>query len=109
MKNLIAGYDYGQVAQSPFTIQNFELLKKTVLFSAEDAKALQMAGEVLRDQTDEILDLWYGFVGSHEHLLHYFTHRGEPVGDYLTAARARFAQWILDLCNRHFDQDWLNY
>ncbi|MBK8506097.1 MAG: protogloblin ApPgb [Saprospiraceae bacterium] len=109
MKNLIAGYDYGKVAQSPITIADFELLKKTVLFSDEDTSALLMAGEVLKDQTDEILDLWYGFVGSHEHLLHYFTHRSEPVGDYLTAVRTRFAQWILDLCNRPFDQDWLNY
>lgn len=29
--------------------------------------------------------------------------------DYLTAVRARFGQWILDLCQKPYDQDWLNY
>ncbi|HQN86561.1 MAG TPA: protoglobin domain-containing protein [Bacteroidales bacterium] len=29
--------------------------------------------------------------------------------DYLTAVRARFGQWILDLCQKPYDQNWLNY
>jgi hypothetical protein len=41
--------------------------------------------------------------------LHYFTHNGQPDINYLTAVRARFAQWIHDLCNRPYDQLWLNY
>jgi hypothetical protein len=69
-----------------------------------------MAGEVLADQVDEILDLWYGFVGSHPHLLYYFTGPdGQPNTQYLDAVRKRFGQWILDTCNRSYDQDWLNY
>ncbi|MFN3841612.1 MAG: protoglobin domain-containing protein, partial [Cyclobacteriaceae bacterium] len=81
----IKGYTYGQVGQSPVSPTDLELLKKTVLFTAEDEKYLTLAGEVLKDQTNEVLDLWYGFVGGNPHLVHYFTHNGQPNMDYLTA------------------------
>lgn len=29
--------------------------------------------------------------------------------EYLAAVRLRFGQWIMDLCNKPYDQDWLNY
>ena len=108
----IPGYTYGtaEVAQSPVSMEEFELLKQTVLFTEEDEKYLRMAGEVLADQVDEILDLWYNFVGSHAHLVYYFTGPdGQPDAAYLEAVRKRFGQWILDTCNRPYDQDWLNY
>lgn len=108
----IAGYTFGAtaVAPSPVTLEDFEKLKATVLFTDEDAHYLQMAGEVLADQTDAILDLWYGFVGSHPHLVHYFTDgQGNAQADYLGAVRQRFGQWIHDLCQRPYDQTWLDY
>lgn len=109
MTEQIKGYAYGQAGQSPVSITDLELLKKTVLFSEEDEKNLRLAGEVLKDQTNDVLDLWYGFVGGNEHLVHYFTKNGQPNMDYLTAVRARFGQWIMDLCTKPYDQTWLNY
>ncbi|MCS6873954.1 MAG: protoglobin domain-containing protein [Pyrinomonadaceae bacterium] len=103
------GYDYGNVAKSPISLEDFELLKKTVLFTDEDQKYLRLAGEVLKDQVQDVLDLWYGFVGSHPHLVKYFGKEGQPNANYLAAVRERFGQWIMDLCNRSYDQDWLNY
>jgi hypothetical protein len=108
----IFGYSYGtaQVARSPLNVQDLENLKKAVLFGAEDEKYLRLAGEVLADQIENILDLWYGFVGSHPHLVYYFTDgKGNANNGYLTAVRKRFGQWILDTCNRHYDQAWLDY
>ncbi len=107
----IKGYGYGSasLATSPVSMHDLALLKKTLLWSDEDDRYLHMAGEVLTDQTDAVLDLWYGYVGGNAHLLHYFTKAGQPNMDYLGAVRARFGQWILDLCNRPYDQDWLNY
>lgn len=56
-----------------------------------------MAGDVLADQVEEILDLWYGFVGSHPHLIKYFLDTlGQPIAEYLVAVRKRFGQWILE-------------
>ena len=109
MTHPIKGYTYGQADPSPVSAAEFELLKKTVLLTEEDTRYLQLAGEVMKDQTDAILDLWYGYVGSNEHLLHYFTHNGTPDLNYLTAVRARFGQWILDVCTKPYDQQWLNY
>lgn len=107
----IKGYDYGKVTleKSPVTMQDLDLLKKTLLWSDDDDRFLKMAGDVLKDQTNDVLDLWYGYVGGNEHLLHYFTKNRQPNMDYLTAVRARFGQWILDLCQKPYDQNWLNY
>jgi hypothetical protein len=109
MAQPIHGYTYGNVAQSPVSIADLDLLKKTVLFDEQDEKYLRLAGEILKDQTNDILDLWYGYVGGNAHLLHYFTKNEQPNMEYLTAVRARFGQWILDMCQRPFDQTWLNY
>ncbi len=105
----IKGYTFGQAAASPIALSELALLKKTVLFSEDDEKYLRLAGDVLKDQTNEVLDLWYGFVGGNEHLVNYFAKNGKPNMEYLTAVRARFGQWIMDLCTKPFDQTWLNY
>ena len=111
MESSIKGYDYGatHLSPSPLELQELDLLKQTLLWAEADEEALRLAGQVLTDQTDEVLDLWYGYVGSHPHLLKYFSHQGTPNLDYLAAVRQRFGQWILDLCNRPYDQTWLNY
>lgn len=109
--NTIPGYTYGVTeTQSPLTLDDLERLKQAVLFGPEDERYLRLAGEVLKDQIEDILDVWYRFVGAHPHLLYYFTDgHGNPNADYLAAVRRRFGQWILDTCLRPYDQDWLNY
>ncbi|HWV57278.1 MAG TPA: protoglobin domain-containing protein [Longimicrobiales bacterium] len=99
------------IARSPVTLEDFELMKKTALFDEDDVRYLRRSREVLADQTDAILDVWYGFVGSQPHLLHYFTNPadGQPIGRYLDAVRVRFGQWILDTAEANYDQDWLDY
>jgi len=108
----ISGYTYGtdQVSRSPLSMDDLENLKKAVLFGPEDEKYLRLAGEVLADQIENVLDVWYGFVGSHPHLVYYFTDsKGNANSEYLAAVRKRFGQWILDTCNRPYDQTWLDY
>jgi hypothetical protein len=108
----IAGYDYraAGLPESPVSREEFELLEKTVLLSAEDKRYLKQAGEVLETQIEDVLDAWYGFVASHPHLLFYFSGEdGRPNPDYLAAVRKRFGQWIRDTCRAEYDQDWLNY
>ena len=92
------------------TGEDLALLKATVLWSDDDDRYLQMAVDVLADQVDQVLDLWYGYVGSHPHLVHYFTDRdGQPIGEYLERVRARFAQWVRDVCERPRDDAWRDY
>jgi len=62
----------------------------------------------LQKQTDAILDLWYNFVAS-PYLIQYSGKPKQPDSAYLGAVRQRFKQWILDTCNREYDQAWLDY
>ena len=110
--NEIPGYIYGTdaVAKSTLSVDDLGLLKKTILFTEEDEKYRRMAGEVLSDQVEDVLDVWTGFVGSNPHLVYYYTgSNGQPDKNYQGAARKRLGQWLLDTCNRPYDQDWLNY
>ncbi|WP_038037745.1 protoglobin domain-containing protein [Thermorudis peleae] len=113
MMSQIPGYTYGTTAvpRSPISLEEFELLKKTVLFTDEDIAALRQAHDVLADQVDAILDVWYGFVGANPHLLYYFTRRsdGQPDTTYLDRVRQRFGQWIRDLTAANYNQAWLDY
>ena len=109
---VVPGYAYGStsLARSPITLDELELLKKTLLFGDEDVAALRAAHEVVRDQIEAILDVWYGFVGSHPHLSVYFSAPGGELDpQYLARVRARFAQWILDTTSADYDQAWLDY
>ncbi|AWW35717.1 protogloblin ApPgb [Streptomyces cadmiisoli] len=106
------GYQYGDSALplSPVTVDDLEKLKASVLFTEADEAALRQAWSVLKDQVESILDVWYGFVGSHEHLVAYFsTPEGQPIGAYLDAVRPRFGKWIEDTCTRPYDTTWLTY
>ncbi len=108
----VPGYGFGAsgVARSPLDVEDLDLLKRTVLFGEEDEEYLRMAEDVLEGQADEVLDLWYGFVGSHPHLVRYFADQeGNPNEEYLGRVRERFKRWILDTCRRPYDQEWLDY
>lgn len=93
----------------PTSMEELNLLKKTLLWTEEDDKYLKIAGNVLENQLDEVLDVWYGYVGSNKHLVYYFNSNGKPSSDYLQKVRERFKQWVLDLCYKSYDENWLNY
>jgi protoglobin len=108
----VPGYTFGaeQVARSPLGVEDLDLLKRTVLFTEEDEEYLRLAGDVLEDQVEDVLDVWYGFVGSNPHLVYYFSDpEGEPDSEYLERVRGRFGRWILDTCRRPYDLAWLDY
>lgn len=111
MSTQIPGYTFGQadLAKSPVSLEELALLQQTLLWSAGDEQQLRAAGAILEPQIDQILDLWYGFVGSHSHLVSYFAHGGQPNMEYLSRVKARFGQWIKDLCTVPHGQKWLDY
>lgn len=109
----IPGYTYGQksLAHAPYTPQDLESLKKVMLFTEEDVRYLRMSKAILADQTEAILDVWYGFVASTPELVVFFKNNktGAPDGAYLDAVRKRFGRWILDTADANYDQAWLDY
>ena len=109
----IPGYTHGQasLAKAPYTLQDLASLQKTLLFTDDDVRALRQSKAILADQTEAILDVWYGFVASTPELVVYFSNArtGQPDGAYLGAVRKRFARWILDTADAQYDQAWLDY
>lgn len=109
----IPGYRLGDPAlpRSPVSLEELALLKSTILFGPDDVEALHEAGRVLEPQIQDILDVWYGFVGANPHLLTYFSNKsdGKPNAEYLARVRARFGQWIRDTTAARHDQAWLDY
>jgi len=86
-------------------------MQQSVLFGDDDVAALRRSLPLLKDRTEEILDVWYGFVGSLPHLIASFSHptSGAPSMEYLGAVRARFRQWVVDTARAEYDQRWLDY
>lgn len=112
-KASVPGYTYGQptLVKAPFTLADVAAIKKTLLFSEDDERALRQSSVILADQTEAILDVWYGFVASTPELVIFFGNRktGAPDGAYLAAVRKRFALWISDTADARFDQSWLDW
>jgi len=109
----IPGYSYGlaEVARSPVSVEELAALKINAGLTEEDERCLRLAGEVLRDQTEQVVHHWRnGIIASIPSLArHSRTPEGEPIPAYLEKSNARFRQWILDTCLRPYDQDWINY
>jgi len=109
----IPGYSYGsvEVARSKVSTQDLESLKVSAGFTEEDEKYLRLAGEVLGDQTKQIVDRWRGGIiaGISNLARHSRSPEGNPLPEYLAASNLRFQQWILDTCLRPYDQDWIDY
>lgn len=109
----VPGYAYGQrtLAKAPYTMTDLKALQATLLFTDEDVMALRQSKAILADQTDAILDVWYGFVASTPELVYFFSDAktGKPDGAYLEAVRKRFALWILDTADANYDQRWLDW
>ena len=109
----IPGYDYASpsLGLSPVSLDELASLKVSVGFTDEDERYLHMAGEVLADQTRQIVLHWRsGIIARIPNLArHSKSPDGQPLPEYLAASNLRFEQWILDTCLRPYDQDWLNY
>jgi hypothetical protein len=108
----IAGYTAGTKAGSPapISLADLQLIEKTLLLGEEDLTYLRKSHDILAPHVDEILDVWYGFVGSNPQLLKYFSSAaGKPDAAYLGAVKKRFGRWILDTAQANYDQAWLDY
>ena len=109
----IPGYDLGtdKVAKSPISMQEWEELKKSALFSEEDVVYLRLSEEVLADHVPELLKTWRGIIFDHAHLRAYDenpeTH--EVDSEYAQAVGKRFGQWVIDTARAKYDQAWLDY
>lgn len=111
-KQKIPGYTFGGagVAKSPITMQEWEELQKSALFSEEDVFYLRFSEAVLADQVDDLLTAWRGIIFDQPHLRAYYEDANHKVdAEYAAAVRKRFGQWVLDTARAKYDQAWLDY
>jgi hypothetical protein len=109
----IPGNSYGDdnVPRSSFSVRDLDNLRVSAGFTNEDQRYLRLAGEVLADQTEQIVAHWRaGIIADIPYLArHSRTPEGQAIPDYLEKSNLRFQQWILDTCLRPYDQDWIDY
>src|SRR5438093_10427820 len=86
------GYDYGAVARSPVTWDEFEDLKRVVGFTDRDQQLLSKAGELIRPRLEELLRHWLGQLGPWVHA----TFSVPDVQRYSAAQGARLGRGLLD-------------
>lgn len=87
-------------------LRDLLLLKRMLLFTLDDERYLNMAGDLLADQTETILDHWYAHFKTHPYAgLGIGT--GEPEMASLEGLRLSFRQWLHTLCHPPARQDWL--
>lgn len=84
-------------------------LRAALLLGDDDLAALRDAAAIVGPRVEELLDVWYGFVGSHPFLLDAFATPDGPDGDYLARVRARFGQWVHDTLSADFGPAWVAY
>lgn len=98
-----------ELPPATLTPTDLDRMKQAVLLGDDDVAALRRSRPILAPQTDAILDVWYGFVGSHDFLLASFSSpsTGAPQAHYLGRVRARFGQWIVDTAAAEYDATWL--
>lgn len=107
----IPGYDYGvTTTRSPLPLAQFEALQRSVHFTNEDRALLRRAADIFEPRLQAIIDRHVQFVAADASRLEYFTDgMSELLEAYVGAVTKRFGQWVLDLCRRDYDQDWLDY
>ena len=108
----IPGYEYGaaHVAQSPVTRDELRQLEATVGWSADDARVLRDAAELLIPRAEALVDHLRAQIGRQPHLAQwFFGPDGKPDEAYKAAVKKRFVRWVTDLCTRPHDQAWLDY
>ena len=108
----IPGYDYGstRIEKSPVTLEEFEQLKRDANFTADDVHWLRQAGKVLADQAPALAGKWRDIIATLPHLAIYWQRPdGKRDAQYAETSGRRLQRWILDTCQRPYDQAWLDY
>jgi len=106
----IEGYTFGRATHSPVTLEELDLLERTMQWSDEDERYLKLAREVLANQAEAMVDAWRGVIASQPHLARYSAFPdGRSNAAYSAASKPRFIRWVTDVFTRPRDQAWLDY
>jgi len=98
-KNIPAYHEDTQ-STCPISLQEFELLKETVLWTEEDESYMHMSADILREQVENIADVWTSFISVYPHLSKNFAS--------LEELNEQIKKWILYSATASYDEKWLS-
>jgi len=112
-KPQIKGYIYGsqEVPKLKITKQELEQLLDSALWTNEDEENRKILGEIIKENMNEILNKIVSYFGSREYLIYYFKDKQgvTTITEYVNNTVDRLAQWLLDICFRPIDENFVNY
>ncbi len=112
-KPQIKGYVYGkaEVPKAPISKEELKLLLDSALWTQEDEENRKIIGEVIKENMSDMLNQIVSYFGSRDYLIYYFKdERGETTEtEYVNNTVDRLAQWLLDICFRPIDENFVNY
>lgn len=112
MSDEIPGYDFASPAikHSPVSLDELRELEASVGWTDQDGQALKKHEHIFLSRAEDMVDSWRSVIGSLPHLAHWFIGPdGKPDEKYKASVKARFVQWVRDVCLRPHDQAWLDY
>ena len=100
----------GNASATPVSLEELRKLEACAGWSEEDASWLKLAAGILVPQAEEMVDHWRSKIASQPDLAAAFVGPdAKPDERYKAAVKARFVQWVSDVCLHRHDQDWLDY
>lgn len=109
-ENLPAAGKIPGSAQSSVSMEELHQLEASTGWTEEDGNVLQWHRDIFLDNAEQMVDAWRSVIGSQPHLAKWFLGPdGKPDDEYKAKVKARFVQWVRDVCVRPRDQAWLDY
>lgn len=108
----IRGYDFGTAAsvRSPVSLDELRRLEASAGWTDEDGRVLQKHRDIFLNCAEQMVEAWRSVIGSQPDLARwFFGPDGKPDEEYKAKVKARFVQWVRDVCLRPRDQAWLDY
>ncbi|HEY3837277.1 MAG TPA: protoglobin domain-containing protein, partial [Bryobacteraceae bacterium] len=108
----IHGYDYGKpsAAHSPVSLEELRQLEQSTGWTQQDADVLRSHREIFLNHAEQMVDSWRSVIGTQPHLARvFFGPDGKADDAYKQKVKARFMQWVRDVCLRPHDRAWLDY
>jgi Protoglobin len=108
----IPGYEFGSpsVPRSPVSLEELRALEQACGFDANARDQLRKAAGQLTRRAEDLVDKWRSVIAEHPEMRQvFFGPDGQPDEAYKAAVKKRFVRWVVDVCEREHNQDWLDY
>lgn len=108
----IPGYDFGSDALpcSAVSLDELRALERACGCDEESREWLRKAAPIFTQRAEELVDTWRAAIALRPEMSEvFFGPDGQPDDTYKAGVKRRFVQWVIDVCEREHDRNWLDY